>query len=579
MKLTIIIPYYKTLIATKKLLNKLIPQLTNEVEVIVVDDGCGENTLDDFPVKVIHLPKNSGGASRPRNVGLDHANGEYIAFIDSDDMVSNDYVESILNALDGKDYYLFSWAWKNGQVINITNEPPHWNYSVWNCVYKKDLIGESRFNESLVIGEDRAFNEAVRHGTKGIIPKVLYHYHEYREGSLTRTAQTYQTVIYYKNIQAIGGVEQWLYMMAKLFHKSHDITIMYRTCPPQQLARLRQFVRCEAYQGQRVYCDTFIFCYNAEIIENIEAKNYHLFIHADFKANNLLMVIPERTTQIYAVSENVKEKFIELHQEQLKGREIKIAYNPNVLDKFKPLIRLISATRLTSEKGYWRMKKLAQYLNANGVKFKWDIFTTSTSEPIANVMFHPPDLNILPYIAKADFLVQLSDTEGYAYTLVEALQLGVPLIVTALPVLGEMGVNDSNAIILDFDMENIEVVKKRLYEEFKFDYKPNLSLDLYEKEILGRKAKSNYQKELLMKTKVRATKVWQETNLTDTETGQVRKEGEEWEVTPERLNDFLTKRPDLIEVVEIPKRTPKKAVAKKTPTKKSTVAKSATKQK
>ena len=97
MRLSIITPYYNTLEYTKKLAEMLEPQLTDDIEWIIIDDGCNEKELDKLKAKVIHLEKNSGGASRPRNIGLDNACGEYIAFIDSDDMVSNDYIECILN--------------------------------------------------------------------------------------------------------------------------------------------------------------------------------------------------------------------------------------------------------------------------------------------------------------------------------------------------------------------------------------------------------------------------------------------------------------------------------------------------
>ena len=93
MRLSIITPYYNTLKYTLRLAEILQPQLTKEIEWIIVDDGCNEKALDNLKAKVIHLPNNSGGASRPRNVALDIAKGDYIAFIDSDDIVRHDYIE------------------------------------------------------------------------------------------------------------------------------------------------------------------------------------------------------------------------------------------------------------------------------------------------------------------------------------------------------------------------------------------------------------------------------------------------------------------------------------------------------
>lgn len=185
MILSIIIPYYKTLERLKALMSVLEPQLTPEVEVIIVDDGCDESELDNFRAKVIHLPENSGGASIPRNKGLDEASGKYIAFIDADDMVSPNYVEEILKkCAEFWDYFYIGWTCQWGDTL-IEDYPPIWNTSVWNCVYKRSLIGDERFNPSLVIGEDKDFNLRVRKGYHSSIRKILYYYDTEVEGSLT----------------------------------------------------------------------------------------------------------------------------------------------------------------------------------------------------------------------------------------------------------------------------------------------------------------------------------------------------------------------------------------------------------
>lgn len=186
MRLSIIIPYYNTLEETKELLKALIPQLTNEVEVIVVDDGCNEKELDKYGVKVIHLPTNSGGASKPRNVGLDNAIGEYIAFIDSDDMVERNYIETILKHL-GADILYISWRSKKHNII-MFNHPPRWNCSVWCRVYKRELIGNIRFDETLRIAEDWKFNEQIKPKTTSATRKQIYYYN-IRENSLIRSTK------------------------------------------------------------------------------------------------------------------------------------------------------------------------------------------------------------------------------------------------------------------------------------------------------------------------------------------------------------------------------------------------------
>lgn len=186
LKISIITPYYNTLEYTKKLAEVLEPQLTDEIEWIIVDDGCNEKELDKLKAKVIHLEENSGGASKPRNVGLDLAKGEYICFIDSDDMVTSNYIETILKNLK-TDLIYVSWIYKNNKII-IKDEPPTWNCSVWSRVYKRDIIGNVRFDESLKIAEDYVFNKQIDYKTVSCIEEPIYFY-TIRSNSLIRSAK------------------------------------------------------------------------------------------------------------------------------------------------------------------------------------------------------------------------------------------------------------------------------------------------------------------------------------------------------------------------------------------------------
>lgn len=185
--ISIITPYYKSLEYTKRLAEVLEPQLDKDIEWIIIDDGCNETELDKLNAKVIHLKENSGGASKPRNVGIDNAKGDYIVFIDSDDLVTDDYIETI-RAATRKDFDYCYYSWKSeAMTIIINDKPPKWNCCVWNCIYKKETIGNTRFREDLVIAEDYVFNQEVRKGKSRAINKVIYFYNTKNENSIMHT--------------------------------------------------------------------------------------------------------------------------------------------------------------------------------------------------------------------------------------------------------------------------------------------------------------------------------------------------------------------------------------------------------
>lgn len=186
--ISVIIPYYKTYEETTKLLKVLKPQL-KQTEVILIDDGCHEERLDQYDINVIHLEENHG-LSYARNQGIKNAKGKYIVFVDSDDLVSSDYIETILAKIKTSDfdYCYFSWKAINSNLrVIIKDNPPNWNWAVWNAVYKKEYV--ELFDDDIRFCEDVPWQQKMRakNGKKEIINKILYYYNDGRPGSLTST--------------------------------------------------------------------------------------------------------------------------------------------------------------------------------------------------------------------------------------------------------------------------------------------------------------------------------------------------------------------------------------------------------
>ena len=186
MKLSIIIPYYKALENIKKLFEVLGPQLDKDVEVIIVDDGCNEKELDKLNARVIHLDTNSGGPCKPRNIGIENSTGKYISFIDCDDTVTDDYISEIKKKIEeDNDIIYLSWKSNKHNVV-VKDKPPFWNPTVWSKVYKRELIGDIRFDEDINYAEDKKFNDKIKPKTSSNIEKQIYIYNDKTEGSLSK---------------------------------------------------------------------------------------------------------------------------------------------------------------------------------------------------------------------------------------------------------------------------------------------------------------------------------------------------------------------------------------------------------
>lgn len=283
----------------------------------------------------------------------------------------------------------------------------------------------------------------------------------------------YKNLFYYAHVNIIGGVETFFWEIAKKYGKDHDITLLYKTGDRLQLQRLRELIRVVQYTGGIVQCEKAFFGYAHDALDQIEADEYIQIIHADFKdpylaRNGYAPKVSALFDRYVCVSENNRASF-----EELTGEVCEQCYNPITPVKPRKVLHLISATRLTPEKGLQRMKKLAAALDNAGVRYLWTVYTNSPQRiDSPNVIFRPPCLDMADWIADADYLVQLSDTEGYSYSILEALCLGTPVIITPLPVRYELQVKDGvNGIVLPFEMDEIPV--ERIVKGLKkFKYTP-----------------------------------------------------------------------------------------------------------
>ena len=261
-----------------------------------------------------------------------------------------------------------------------------------------------------------------------------------------------KNIFYFSNINSIGGVESFFYYLSKKYCDK-DITVYYKTGDAEQLKRLAKYIRVRRYTGGRIACDKAFFNYNLDIIDNVRANEYIQIIHADYKAQRLTPKLHPKITKYIGVSQLACDSF-----KELTGKDIELCYNPIEIDKPNKVLNLISATRLTKEKGKARMEKFAEILDNAGIKYVWTIFTNDTNAiDNPNIIYMKPRLDIVDYIGNADYLVQLSSAEAYCYSVVEALSIGTPVIVTDCPVFREVGVNENNGFILDFNLKNVPV--------------------------------------------------------------------------------------------------------------------------
>lgn len=220
--ISIIIPVYNTEQYLRRCINSILDSSCGDFEIILVNDGstdnspaiCEEYSRQDSRIKVIH--QENRGVSSARNHGLDHCQGEWVVFVDSDDFISRDFLNLITReTYQNQDLLLFDFAkfiaghvsadypvhtvsFSGDNMLQLIRRilVPRPLYADGSAdfrspcarAYKKSIIDRYsiRFSPSLTVGEDLLFNmEYQLRARSCIYTSVPVYFYDIHEGSAT----------------------------------------------------------------------------------------------------------------------------------------------------------------------------------------------------------------------------------------------------------------------------------------------------------------------------------------------------------------------------------------------------------
>ena len=161
-KVSVIVPFYNVEGYIEKCLETLVNQTLQEIEIILVNDGSKDRSVNivkkfqsSYPEKIVYLEKENGGLSDARNYAIPHAKGEYIAFLDSDDYVEKDMYQKMyeLAVKENSDMVEcdFYWEYPNktrkdvGEIYHGSNEMiEKIRVVAWNKLIKKEILEDTK---------------------------------------------------------------------------------------------------------------------------------------------------------------------------------------------------------------------------------------------------------------------------------------------------------------------------------------------------------------------------------------------------------------------------------------------------
>lgn len=271
-KVSVIVPVYNVEKYLERCINSILNQTYTDFELLLADDGstdrsseiCDSFAEKDSRVKVFHLP--NGGQGAARNKMLEKASGEYVLFVDSDDYISRDLLDSTVPTAEEKNYDLIIFSFK---VIDESGNELAWkdygvedglllaSPEVWNKLIRKSVIDKnfgSNFFPSGIMYEDLiAIKKLFLYVKSYTYLDKAYYYYLIRNGSTMRNGDaqktvsdrisaTNQVVEFYKslpNYKAFRKDVEWIAIMDGFLSPAREI-LHFKTYDPKYMSKLKR---------------------------------------------------------------------------------------------------------------------------------------------------------------------------------------------------------------------------------------------------------------------------------------------------------------------------------------------------
>lgn len=240
---SIIVPIYNVEKYLRKCVDSLLKQSYSNIEILLIDDGSTDNSgriSDEYSnynnVRVYH--KENGGLSDARNFGIEHSKGEFLAFVDSDDYVAEDYILRMIDKIQKNDVDIVACSYydisEDGQILGkiqstdrILNEKNFWDdiyinvkatpaYGVaWNKLYKRNVFENLRYRKGILNEDDDIIYDVI-HGRNMFMMDDLLYYYRQRQGSIMdqmkKTFNIARIELIYRRLEKFKKNEQWEYV-------------------------------------------------------------------------------------------------------------------------------------------------------------------------------------------------------------------------------------------------------------------------------------------------------------------------------------------------------------------------------
>ena len=308
-EISIVTPVYNTSKYLSDYFNSILAQTFKNFEVIVIDDGSGDSSLEicreyaakDNRIKV--LTQNKLGVSTARNAGLNSACGEWICFIDSDDCIDNQFFEKLLkytdndivecyikifnkngtiqySPFDNEDKTMTGQEWQKRIAVNFTKK-----MLARTVLYRKSVLNENniRFNPDYYIYEDVDFALHAAKYSKSvyITTEKLYFYRKHSNSLTTNTGislQRFSSLLFLKRFSAFGIENEDIHLTMANIYLSFYRDAVCCSDVPKKLDKIGNYLR-KLYSNEEIIFfeknpTEFIKLWFSENYDNIKWNSY-----------------------------------------------------------------------------------------------------------------------------------------------------------------------------------------------------------------------------------------------------------------------------------------------------------------